>query len=290
MAGVKELKKKIKSTKGTFKITSAMKLVAAAKMARAQAAIQGARPYANELEVTIKTVSALASQYSHRFLEEQSQNKRALVLVISSDKGLCGGFNNNLAKILRKFILEKSDYNLKFVFIGKKVRELLASEVNSGKTFEFQRIEPSLNEIHQVAQELSTLFETGEIGKIFIAYNVFHSAMNIEPTVKTLLPMTLPQAEKEKLKEDFPFDFKYEPDAKSILDTLIPEVYVSSVYTKILDSLAAEHASRMTAMESASKNSSEMIKSLTLKMNKLRQAAITTELIEVISGAESLNG
>jgi F-type H+-transporting ATPase subunit gamma len=123
-----------------------------------------------------------------------------------------------------------------------------------------------------------------------VAYNVFQSAIAFDPTVKQLLPLTLDNAEKEQLKEKFPFDFKYDPSATEILNTLIPQTYISTLYTALLDAVAAEHGSRMSAMDSASTNCKKAIRTLSIKMNKLRQAAITTELSEVVSGAESLNG
>lgn len=290
MANIKDLKKKIKSTKGTLKITTAMKLVSAAKLARAQHAIQSSRPYARELEETIKTVSALVQDYSHSYLEEKLDNKRAVVLVISADKGLCGGYNSVLAKKVKQFIGASEDMDLKFYFIGKKVKEVLKDTVNIGTHYKFEKSDPSLLEIREIAQELGNLFETGEVGKVYIAYNIFHSAMSFESTVRQVLPMALAESEKAELKEKFPFDFKYEPSPKEILDSLIPETYVTAMWTCLLDATAAEHGSRMSAMDSARKNCKEAIRSLTLKMNKLRQAAITTELIEVVSGAESLNG
>lgn len=288
MANIKELKKRIKSTKGTLKITSAMKLVSAAKLNKAQQAIQSSRPFANELEDSIKTISALVQKYSHAYLEEK-ESKHEVLLVISSDKGLCGGYNASLAKKVREFISDKND-NLKVFFIGKKVRELIQKEVNVGKTFTFKKVEPTFDEIQKVAKELAELFSTGEVGKIHVAYNVFESAISTIPTTKQILPMTLDSATKEELKEKFPFDFKYDPSPEVILDELIPEAFISSIWTAQLDAIAAEHGSRMSAMDNAVRNCKDAIRSLTLKMNKLRQAAITTELIEVVSGAESLNG
>ena len=288
MANIKELKKKIKSTKGTLKITTAMKLVSAAKLAKAQHAIQSARPYAQELEETIKTISTLLENYTHRYLQVNTSNKRSVLLVISANKGLCGGYNSQLAKEVRRY-LNQSEEEFKVYFIGRKVRELLQSEVNEGKAFEFERIEPSYREMQSVAVELAELFTGGEWGQVYVAYNVFRSAISFKPTVKKVLPMILDKAEKEKLREKFLFDFKYEPSPREILDALIPEAYLSAVYTCLLDALASEHGSRMAAMDSAVTNCKEAIQSLTLKMNKLRQAAITTELIEVVSGAESLN-
>jgi F-type H+-transporting ATPase subunit gamma len=288
MANIKDLKKKIKSTKGTLKITEAMKLVSAAKLNRAQQNILSARPYANELEDSIKTISALVQGYSHPYLEEK-ESKQEVLLVISSDKGLCGGYNSQLAKEVKNFIATKGE-NLKVYYIGKKVRELTEKEVNAGKTFTFEKAEPSFDEMQKVAQELSSLFSSGEVGKIHVAYNIFESAISTIPTVKQVLPLSLDESVKEELQEEFPFDFKYDPSPEVILDSMIPEAYISTIWTAMLDAIAAEHGSRMAAMDSAVGNCKEAIRTLTIKMNKLRQAAITTELIEVVSGAESLNG
>jgi len=290
MANIKDLKKKIKSTKGTFKITKAMKLVSAAKLNKAQVKILGLRPYSTELEETVRTVSALAQNYSNTYFESKP-NKNAIVLVVSSDKGLCGGYNSGLAKAIRRFVAQnKEEENLKFVFIGKKVRDLIQKEVNSGKTYLFERAEPSYEEVRKVADELGHLFLTGEVGKVYVAYNSFVSAISFESKVRQVLPMQVSESDKEDIKAKYPYDFKYEPSAENILDTLVPEVYLTTVYTCVLDAIASEHGSRMNAMENASKNCKEMIKKLSLKMNKMRQARITTELIEVVSGAESLNG
>jgi F-type H+-transporting ATPase subunit gamma len=289
MANIKDLKKKIKSTKGTFKITKAMKLVSAAKLSKAQLRILGLRPYSTELEGTIRTVSALATDYSNEYFLPKD-NKQAVVLVISSDKGLCGGYNSQLAKAVRKFSTEHADEDLKFFWIGKKVRDLIQKEVNSGKTYTFMKQDPTYEEVRKIADELGNMFISGEVGKVYVAYNSFISAIAFDSTVKQLLPMQVSAADKEAIKSKYPYDFKYEPSAEKILDTLVPEVYLTTVYTCVLDAIASEHGSRMNAMENASKNSKEVIKKLSLKMNKMRQARITTELIEVVSGAESLNG
>lgn len=289
MANIKELKKKIKSTKGTFKITKAMKLVSAAKLNKAQIRILGLRPYSTELEGTVRTVSALATDYMNEYFLPKDNNK-AIVLVISSDKGLCGGYNSTLAKNIRKFKAEHADEDLKFVWIGKKVRDLIAREVNAGKTYTFEKSEPTYEEVRKVADELGAAFISGEVGKVYVAYNSFISAIAFDSRVRQVLPMQVSVDDKEVIKAKYPYDFKYEPSAEKILDTLVPEVYLTTIYTCVLDAIAAEHGSRMNAMENASKNSKEVIKKLTLKMNKMRQARITTELIEVVSGAESLNG
>ncbi len=289
MANIKELKKKIKSTKGTFKITKAMKLVSAAKLNKAQVRILGLRPYSSELEDTVRTVSALATDYSNEYFLPKDNNK-AVVLVISSDKGLCGGYNSSLAKTVRRFTNEHKDEDLKFYWIGKKVKELISKDVNSGKHFTFVKADPTYEEVRKVADELGAMFISGEIGKVYVAYNSFISAIAFDSKVRQLLPMQVSAADKDTIKAKYPYDFKYEPSAANILDTLVPEVYLTTVYTCVLDAIASEHGARMNAMENASKNSKEVIKKLSLKMNKMRQARITTELIEVVSGAESLNG
>ena len=289
MANIKELKKKIKSTKSTSKITQAMKLVSAAKLAKAQNNILNSRPYARELEGTIKVVSALVQDYDHEYLHEKKDNNKAVMLVISSDKGLCGSYNSQLSKKVKKF-LEETKLDVKVYFIGKKVRDLLPATTNKGKTYTFVKSEPTFVEMEHVGVELGELFTTGEVGKVFVADNSFNSAISFDPTVKQLLPMALDQSEKEELAEKFPFDFKYEPSATEILNTIIPQTYISTLYTALLDGVAAEHGSRMAAMDSATSNCKKAIRTLSIKMNKLRQAAITTELTEVVSGAESLNG
>jgi F-type H+-transporting ATPase subunit gamma len=289
MANIKELKKRIKSTKNTFKITKAMKLVSAAKLSRAQSRILGLKPYSEELQETVRAAAAVSSDYEHPYLKE-SKNKQSILLVISSDKGLCGGFNTNLIKKARNFVAKKTGESIKLYFIGKKAKEILGKELNFGKFFTFKKNEPSSDEIRKIADELAHLFTTGEVGKVYISYNEFFSAMNYVPVTKQILPFRVAEEDIAAVKEKYAQDFKYEPSAKGILDVMVPEVFVNSIYTAMLDSIAAEHGARMVAMENASKNCKELIKKVTLKMNKKRQAAITTELIEVVSGAESLKG
>ncbi len=288
MANIKDLKKRIKSTKSTLKITSAMKLVSAAKLSKAQSRIQGFKPYSNELEQTVKLASALAENYKHQYLEEKEDGKKEILLVISSNKGLCGGYNSQLYKKVKAFLPTKEDVDV--YFIGRKVEELLKRDSVFGvKKFAYEKNDPEYSEAREIIEELAQKFINGEVSKIHVAYNSFISAIEFEPRVQQVLPVSLSESEKEALLKEFPVDFLYEPGATEILDELIPEVLNTSVFTYMLDAIAAEHATRMTAMDNATKNSKEMIRNLTLTMNKLRQAAITTELTEIVSGAESLN-
>lgn len=288
MANIKDLKKKIKSTKSTHKITKAMKLVSAAKLSKAQSRILSLKPYSEELQKTVKKMTAVVSGYTHPLFNE-IQTPHSVLLVISSDKGLCGSYNSGLAKKVRLFIKENSHLNFKGYYIGKKVKDLISKEVITGEHFKFKRNEPSVDELRAVSERLAELFKLKEVGKVFIAYNTFYSAMNYVPLVKQVLPFTLSESEKESMVGSLN-EYKYEPSAESILDVLIPEVYFNSINTALLDAIASEHGARMVSMENASKNCSQVIKKQTLKMNKLRQAAITTELAEVVSGAESLKG
>jgi F-type H+-transporting ATPase subunit gamma len=286
MANIKELKKRIKSTKGTLKITSAMKLVSAAKLSKAQARIQDFKPYSSELESTVRMASSLVENYSHDYLNENKEVKKAIVLVISSEKGLCGGYNAQLFKKIKQTI-SSTDEELEFVFIGKKVQSLLKREMDLEiKKYEFEKSDPTFEEVKSIANELAARFTSGEMAKVYVAFNSFVSAIEFNSEVKQILPMT---ADGSKVEIDTTTDFIYEPGAAEILDGLIPEVFNTTIFTCLLDAIAAEHATRMTAMDNATNNSKDMIKKLTLTANKLRQAAITTELTEIVSGAESLN-
>lgn len=286
MANIKELKKRIKSTKGTLKITSAMKLVSAAKLSKAQARIQDFKPYSSELENTVRMASSLVENYTHEYLKENKKVNKAIVLVVSSEKGLCGGYNAQLFKKIKQ-TMSNTDEELEFVFIGKKVQSLLKREMDFEiNKYEFEKADPTFEEVKTIANELAARFTSGEMAKVYVAYNSFVSAIEFNSEVKQLLPMT---ADGSKVEIDTTTDFIYEPSASEILDSLIPEVFNTTIFTCLLDAIAAEHATRMTAMDNATNNSKDMIKKLTLTANKLRQAAITTELTEIVSGAESLN-
>ena len=289
MANIKDLKVRIVSTKSTLKITSAMKLVSAAKLSKAQNRIQGFKPYSSELDKSVRVAAALAENYSHEYLKENG-SKNAAILVISSDKGLCGSYNSSLYKKVKNFVSEDDNTNYKLFFIGRKVKELLARDgIQQAKSYSYAKADPEFNEAVSILKELAEHFKSGEIGKLYVAYNSFVSAIEFNSTVKQVLPMTVSTEEKEELLKEFPVDFKYEPSAEAILDSLIPEVLNTTVFTSMLDAVAAEHATRMTAMDNATTNCKDMIRNLTITMNKLRQAAITTELTEIVSGAESLN-
>jgi F-type H+-transporting ATPase subunit gamma len=292
MANIKDLKKRIKSTKQTLKITKAMKLISAAKMAKAQDAVLQARPYSQEMWKTIGLLTRQKPDYKHCYLKKNNSEK-ILLLVVSSNKGLCGGYNSQLAKSVNEFLKQHSSHDITMVNIGKKVRELAKRTVELGTLYTFKKSDPTHQEISDLSFELADQFRNEKYGKLIIAYNEFISAIKFQPTLKTVLPMVVEHTESVKKHEEknvLTHDFKYDIDSHELLDELIPQAFLSHIYTAILDALAAEHGARMAAMDSASKNCSEQIRKFTLVMNKLRQAEITTELIEVVSGAEALNG
>lgn len=287
MANIKDLKSKIKSITGTLKITTAMKLVAAAKLNKAQMAIMQARPYSQELEDIIKVAAALSENFTHPYFTKGVSSKK-LLLVLSSNKGLCGGYNSNLGKAVKIFLKENEGFEV--AFVGKKVKEIISKVCTTYKFYTFDTGEPTFEEVKALGSELAELFTTDQFSEVHVAFNKFNSAISFTPTVKQLLPFSLNQEEIEKVRETTSVDFIYEPSQEEILNRLIPESYISMIHTSFLDGFAAEHGSRMASMDSATKNCKEAIRIQTLTMNKLRQAAITTELIEVVSGAESLKG
>ncbi|MBC8551570.1 MAG: ATP synthase F1 subunit gamma [Bacteriovoracaceae bacterium] len=285
MATLKDLKSRIKSTEGISQVTSAMKIVAANKFAKAKKNLDSCKAYNLEMDKTIRTVSALSEKYTHAYLEKNS-SKKEILLIVSSNKGLCGSYNSSLARTVTSF-LNNAKEPVEIYFIGKKVKEIIKSP--SSNMYSFKGSEPSFLEIKDIALELGQLFLDKKISRINIAFNVFKTAMFFIPTIKQILPFTLSDWEIEHLKQETTCDFLYNPSVEEILDELIPQVYINMFYGCILDSLASEHGIRMTVMTLASNNCTEAIRLLTLKANKLRQAAITTELIEVISGAEFMN-
>lgn len=289
MANIKDLKKKIKSTKSTLKITTAMKLVSAAKLNKAQMAIINARPYASELEQIVKVASALNEKFTHQFLKINSDANKVLVVAVSSNRGLCGSYNSSVIKKIRA-LSKDIDQSYEFFFVGKKAFDVVKKEVSVVDKFIYDKTEPSYNDIIEITNKIIEYFQSGTYRSVQIIFNEFKSAISFNTVFKQILPMTLEEKDRQKYKDEYPFDFKYEPSAKYVLDQLIQEAFKSIIHTALLDAVASEQGSRMSAMDSASKNCKEAINKKTLVMNKLRQAAITTELIEVVSGAESLKG
>jgi len=286
MANLKAIKKRIVSVKNTSKITKAMKMVSAAKLRRAQENVVAARPYAKKLGEVLGRLTAILDADSSP-LQQKREVKNALLVVVTSDRGLCGGFNTNLCKAAERFVREhKDEYpSLSVMTIGRKGYEYLKNRQKIYKNQPGVFAKLSYQTAAFLAGEVIDGFLAEEYDEVFLIYNAFRSVMAQDITLERLLPVAPPAAEPT---EELPPVYIYEPDKEALLKELLPKNVEVQIYRSLLESNASEHGARMTAMDSATKNANEMIGKLTLQYNRARQAAITTELIEIISGAESL--
>ena len=286
MPSLKSIKKRITSVKNTRQITKAMKMVSAAKLRRAQDNVTAARPYARKLAEVLQKLAANQEVDSHPLLAPRDIDK-VLLLVVTSDRGLCGGFNANICKAAERFVREnKGEYGeITLMTIGRKGHEFLKNRQKVAKNY--SNIFGTLNyqTAALIAQEVIDGYLAESYDKVYVLFNAFKSVMTQEITLEQLLPVAPP----EKVEET-PAQYIYEPSQGALLDELLPKNIEVQVFKALLESLASEHGARMTAMDSASKNASEMIGKLTLIYNRARQAAITKELMEIISGAESIKG
>jgi F-type H+-transporting ATPase subunit gamma len=286
MANLKSIKKRIVSVKNTRQITKAMKMVSAAKLRRAQENVVAARPYAGKLAEVLERL-AQSQDVDASPLMVKRDGGRALLVVVTSDRGLCGGFNANLSKAAERFIKERrGDFTeLSLMTIGRKGYEFLRSRHNVRKNHANIFSTLSYQTAALIAAELIEGYLAEEYDEVFIIYNAFKSVMSQDITLEQLLPVTPKATEEEQLTQ-----YIYEPSKGALLDELLPKHIEVQIFKALLESVASEHGARMTAMDSASKNATEMIGKLTLIYNRARQAAITTELMEIISGAESIKG
>ncbi len=296
MANLRDIRNRIQSVKNTQQITRAMKMVSAAKLRRAQNNIQNLRPYAKALLSVIADVAS-THRIQHPLLSTNAEPKKVLLVVLTSDRGLAGGFNNNINRFAYKFYQDnKGKYEkMDFLFIGRKGADFFRNRKITGvdNILNLAR-EVSFSMATNVAERLMGEFTSGGYDSIFLIYNEFKSAIQQIVTRETLLPVDVSKAnlteENKEGKATFSKDLIFEPSPEEIIDDLLKKHFSSQVYRAMCESVAAEHGARMAAMESATKNAGEMIRSMTLTYNKLRQASITTELIEITSGAEALKG
>ena len=287
MAVGKEIKTKIASVQSTQKITRAMEMVAASKMRKTQERVLAARPYAKKMEQVIGHLAHASSEYKHSYLKER-EVKRVGVILISSDRGLCGGLNSNL---FRKFVKQlkawdETGYEVTMASIGSKGEGFLGrlggnvvgSVTHLGET-------PSVEDLIGVVKTMLTAFDKGEIDRFYIAHNDYVNTMTQSPEIVQLLPVHAEELEQELTHH---WDYIYEPDAKEVLDQLLIRYIESLVYQGVLENNACEQAARMVAMKSASDNAGSLIDELQLIYNKARQASITQELSEIVAGAAAV--
>jgi F-type H+-transporting ATPase subunit gamma len=289
MPSLIDLRRRIRSVKNTQQITKAMKMVAAAKLRRAQERIMNARPYALQMQRVLGSVASRVDPSTHPLLaiREPRADSKALVIVVSADKGLCGSFNTNIVKAAGSFIVS-SRQTCALSLVGRKGRDFFRRrgfEVLYDTTGIFQKLR--YEDAKAIAQVAMDAFIAAEVDRVVVVYNEFKSVMSQRVVVEQLLPIRRADVD-ESSTPVTQIDYLYEPSAQEIFDQLLPRFIEVQVYRALLESNAAEHAARMTAMDTATKNSADMIASLTLYMNKVRQAAITREIIEVVSGAQAL--
>ncbi|MDR2888024.1 MAG: ATP synthase F1 subunit gamma [Bacteroidales bacterium] len=296
MANLKAIRVRIVSVRSTRQITSAMKMVAAAKLRKAQDKIVRLRPYVNKLQEILGGLSqSLADSEVENVYGRISEPEKVLVVVITSNRGLCGAFNTNVIKEARQLVAEKyavqnKKGNLKLLTIGKKGYDYfrkqqvtLLGEQNSLLN------NTSFDDIAQTAETLMNSFMAGEYDRIELVYNQFKNAAVQNLTTEQFLPI-IPSGDEGTTRQAAPVDYIYEPTAEEIVKDLIPKSLKIQFYKAVLDSFVAENGARMTAMHKATDNASTMIKELTLQYNKARQASITNQILEVVSGAEALRG
>lgn len=284
--GSKEIRTQIASVKNTQKITKAMEMVAASKMRKAQARMTATRPYVEKVKRVIDHVSGAHHEYKHPYTIERPV-KRIGLIVISSDRGLCGGLNTNLfRRTLKKLqAWQTENVEVELAVIGKKAQtffkhyggNVVASKTDIGD-------KPHLNDLVGTVKVMLDHFEQGQVDAVYIASNQFESAMTQVPTIEQLIPLQSSEEDKEAKY----WDYLYEPDAKEALDTLMVRFVESTVFGAVVENVACEQSARMVAMKSASDNAGKMIKELKLSYNKARQAAITQELSEIVAGASAV--
>ncbi len=289
MANLRAIRKRIGSVKSTQQITRAMKMVSAAKLRRAQDGINAARPYARKMREVVTAVAARKGADAHPLLTAREAKKLAL-LVVTSDRGLCGSFNSGLTRSVHRFLNEhRGEYEEITLFVvGRKGRDFFRRrEIPIRK--EYLGVLGSLSRHHAetLADDLVGGFLADEFDEVQIAFNEFRSAISQVVRFEKMFPIALESSGKTGGDE---VDYLYEPSREEILATLLPKYVQTMIFRILLESVAGEHGARMTAMDSATNNSVDMISRLTLQMNRARQATITTELTEIVSGAEALKG
>jgi F-type H+-transporting ATPase subunit gamma len=277
-----DLRRRIRSVKNTQQITKAMKMVAAAKLRRAQERMMAARPYAAGLRKVLASISTRVDVNQHPLLAEREQEKKVLLLVVAADRGLAGAFNTNVLRAAQNAIAEKGWEKVELIPIGRKAFDFYKRRtipIRRQPLHVYQAL--SLETAREIAKGISDDFLSGEFDAVYIVYNEFKSIIAQRVVVERILPL-----EKSWAEENEPaIDYIYAPSAEAILSDLLPKHIEFQLYRVLLESAASEQGARMTAMESATKNASEMISHLTLTYNRIRQAAITKEIIEIVSGA-----
>ncbi len=295
MPNLQDIRRRIRAVKNMRQITKAMKMVSAAKLRRAQERVVAARPYTVKMMDIMSDLSKRAPEFQHPLLANsrkpvEGRQERIILVLVTADKGLCGGFNTNLNRAATQFLRRHTGQQVELILIGRKgaeyfkrrgvnIRRDYLGITGSGKV--------SFADAQQIAQQLVADFTSEEnpVDQIYLIYNEFKSALSQRPVEETMLPIGRIQDESD---QEHLLQYSYEQSPEETFGTLLPKLVETQLYRALLESVASEHGARMTAMDSASKNANEVIDKLTLNMNRVRQAAITREIIEVVSGAAAL--
>jgi F-type H+-transporting ATPase subunit gamma len=294
MPSLLDIRRRVRAVKSTQQITKAMKMVAASRLRRAQERIQNGRPFANEMRRVLQTLALRVETAAHPLLDDRSvprANGRALLIVVTADRGLCGSFNTNVIKASGSFITDNPGRQVALALIGRRGRDFFArrgfqvlfEQVNLFAQLKFEHAQ-------KIAASAMEAFTSGEVDAVYIAYNEFKSVMVQQVVVDQLLPIPRGAFDTPEQATAMapPLEYLYEPKPEELFKSLLPTYVEVQVFRALLESNAAFYAAQMTAMDAATRNSGEMIEQLTLYMNKVRQAAITREIIEVVSGAQAL--
>jgi len=296
MANLQDLRRRVRSVRNMQKITRAMKMVAAARLRRSQERVVAARPYANTMTRVLARLAERTGDFHHPLLDQRG-DEHVVIALVTADKGLCGGFNTNLIKTAQQFIREHPGKKVELVTIGRKGRDffrrrpvnIIGEYVNvTARTIDHE-------DAAAIARDLMTMYtaEDSTIDKVYMIYNEFKSVLSQRVTTRQLLPVGTEELDASADKVQTPegevgVDYIYEQPPAKIFGELLPRYVETQLFYALLESTASEHGARMTAMDSASKNAGEVIETLTLNMNRVRQASITREIIEVVSGAQAL--
>ena len=294
MPSLDDLKKRIKSVKSTQKITKAMKMVAAAKLKKAQEPAEKGRPYSEKLQNIILnlTKSIQDNTNAPKLLAGNGKDKVYLCVVITADRGLCGGFNSNICKLAKSHFknILKEGKDLKIITVGSKGHDQIKTEFGDyiiyKKSFK-EKKQISFNEANEIGKKVIELFEQEQFDKCLIFYNNFKNVITQIPQAEQIIPTFVKKDDKVEAKDNI-FSYEFEPDEDEILEDLLPKNVSVQIFKAFLENAASEQGSRMTAMDNATRNAGDLVDKLTINYNRSRQASITKELIEIISGAESL--
>ncbi len=284
MPSLLDIRRRIRSVKNTQQLTKAMKTVSAAKLRRAQERVLSARPYADQLRRILSNLSSRGEQVSHPLLQVRPE-ERILLIVVSGDRGLCGAFNANVLRAAQNFVRDHSGKTIAFSFAGRKARDFFRRRevtIHSEAVNIFSKLD--YGHARELGEKVIESYSNAEFDAVYILYNEFKSAIQQRLVVEQLLPL-----KQEDLQEtQSQIDYIYEQPPQEIFNRMLPRYVEIEIYRALLESIASEHGARMAAMDTATRNAGEMIDAMTLKMNRVRQAAITREIIEVVSGAGAL--